>query len=162
MPADNWADLLCASGERRFGKQGGVWFDADGGKIVCLTPPNKGIDSHLFGVLKVVVVQLHLVIHLTSVDTGGHVRNSRHYYGRAVDIGSVYHHGPGVPERAATLDNSDAVEMVHYLLEHGFKVGEGKPTPAIIFGPPGTKWNPTRIEHAHHLHCSLPVKRRKA
>lgn len=147
------ADYLKPSGQRRFKGQAG-WLYEGAGRIHVARAPVKGVDSHLWALLKLAVDALKIDLNISSIDTGQHATNSRHYDGRAVDISRVGE--AGKVWRPATLLNADAVRLVQWLMKQGVKVGEGRPQPALLFGPVGHKWNSSRVNHADHLHLSLP------
>lgn len=147
---------LSASGVRELaGKAGEVHHGA--GRIFFANAPLKGIDANLFRLLVTVVDELKLAIHVSSVDTGAHVVNSRHYQGRAVDISRVGDAGGMV--MIATLTNKGALRLVTTLLVEGFNVGEGRPQAAVLFGPIRSTFNNSAINHADHIHVSLPKKK---
>src|SRR5207237_4942227 len=87
-PEDGWEALLHPSGVLRFAGKAGRWYTGRG-VIDCLRAPLRGVDANLFGVLKAIVDTLGLVIVIASVDTGAHVKGSRHYQNRAVDLGLI-------------------------------------------------------------------------
>lgn len=145
--------LLIASGRRVLaGQSGEVHIGA--GKISIARAPIHGVDDHLWLILKLAVDDLRLPVLVSSVDTGQHVPGSRHYDGRAVDISKVGL--AGGRWKPATLNNADAGHLANWLLANGFRIGEGGPWPAILFGPPHTRLNPSSIDHSTHLHVSLP------
>jgi hypothetical protein len=129
-----------------------------GGAIYVSRPAPHGIDANLWGALKVCVDQLDLSINCNSLTTGKHSEGSRHYAGLAADINKI---GPSPGQwKQATLGNASAVRLVRYLLANGWSVGEGDPTrPAILFGPVGHSWNPSRVDHSTHLHVSVARRR---
>jgi hypothetical protein len=148
------SDYLIASGQRVHGGETGQLYHHEG-EIRVSTAARVGADSNLWAVLKIAVDALKLKLNILSIDTGAHVAGSRHYDGRAVDISQI---GPvGAIWSACTPANSYAVQLVNYLLAHGFKAGEGphNPGPALLFGPPRTSLNPSDVAHRHHLHVSL-------
>lgn len=153
------ADFLNASGNRIMkGMKGEVYSNV--GQIYFEKAPKIGIDANLWACLKIAVDQTGLAIEVNSIDTGEHVKNSRHYQGRAVDIHIVVRAGNELSQHAnAYLTNGEASKFYHYLLEHGFNVGEGKAWPAVIWGPVHTHTNPTGIDHQNHLHVSLGRKK---
>lgn len=157
-------DFLNASGQRVHAGETGCVYNRVG-QIWISRASVKGVDANLWGALKHCVDVLGLKINVNSVDTGGHVANSRHYQGRAVDINRIDRVGsPFVaPSHVAELANVEALMLVNYLLAHGFGIGERKRNqsqPGVIFGQPGYKWNPTSLDHSTHLHVSI-VKRRE-
>lgn len=156
--ADTIASLLHPSGVLRFARMKGIWYsraDQGGGVIECSRAPLMGIDGSLFGLLKVLVDQLHLHIVINSVDTGRHALDSRHYLHLAVDINKIAH--VGEPLAQVTILNEHALAVVHWLLGHGFQIGEGphNPGPGVLLGPVGSAFNPSSSDHSGHLHCSL-------
>lgn len=147
------SDYLTASGHRVHGGEQGLVY-TNVGRIWFSKAPKVGIDSNLLAVLKIAVDQLHLTININSVDTGTHSPSSRHYSGRAADINKV---GPILGQREqATLTNPHALRLARFLLANGFRIGEGGPWAAVLFGPVHTALNPTGISHDTHLHASLP------
>ncbi len=155
MPA---SEYLHASGIKVHAGEEGLLYRGTG-RIYCSKASLRGIDSHLFAVLKMAVDQLHLSINVNSVDTGEHAKNSRHYRGMAVDINKVISVGPGEPEwEQATLANKAAMKLFYWLRSAGFCVGErveGRSVPGLIFGPTHSRYNPTSISHDTHLHVSV-------
>lgn len=154
------SDYLRASGVRiKPGVTGEVYENV--GRITISKAATRGMDQNMFAVLKIVVDQLKLSVQINSIDTGLHSPGSRHYVGRAVDINKISDVGDSTPDQAM-LNNPKAIQMVEYLLAEGFHIGEGKPWAAILFGPPRTRWNPSRSDHVNHLHMSLgprPMKK---
>ena len=149
----NASNLRVHAGEagRIYSKTGEIWISK---------ASLKGIDSSLWGALKHCVDVLGLGIQINSIDTGHHVKNSRHYQGRAVDINRIWNMGG--PMKLAELANVEALKLVNYLLANGFGIGErksGNVQCGIIFGPPHSKWNPTSIDHSTHLHVSVCKRR---
>lgn len=163
MTADaqsGWSDLLHPSGIRRFAGKDGIWYSPAGGGIIeCATAPRIGIDANLYGCLKVAVDALKLHVVISSVDTGVHKANSRHRLGLAVDIDRI---GPvGVlPVALVTPSDRDAYALVKWLLERGFKAGEGRgnPGPGVLWGPIHSDYNPSDANHGDHVHISLGRK----
>lgn len=146
--------FLKASGDRLNGGKDGVWYDDGAGKITCSRAPRIGIDSHLLVLTEDAVSDLRLSVTVNSVDTGQHVPGSRHYDGRAEDIDEIHAYG-GEPE-VATLENPHAVAFVEHLISNGFVAGhENGPHAAVLFGPVGTKWNATDVDHSTHVHVSV-------
>lgn len=166
MPVD---DYVVASGVRVHDNESGRLYH-NVGELFVDHASIRGIDSHLWAVLKICADQLEYRIRLSSIDTGLHVRNSRHYQGRAADIwfvapagGEVGPNG-GLGKGKANTNNPYANRLVAYLLDHGFHAGErhGRVSvPGILFGPVGTRWNPSRVNHDDHLHVSVVQRRRK-
>ena len=146
---------LKASGTRVLsGISGSVYHHV--GQIVFARAPLHGIDTHLLRVLEAAVDDLEVVLHVSSVDTGAgqHVPNSRHFHGCAVDIDQIGL--TGHPLQVASLANKEARELVAWLIEKGFHGGhENGDYPACLFGPVGSKYNRTQIDHTHHCHISL-------
>jgi hypothetical protein len=146
--------FLHASGIRvHAGQQGLLYHNV--GEISVSRASVHGVDQNLWAILKIVVDHLALTVNVNSIDTGQHVVHSRHASGRAVDINRVgaVTQTPG----QATLANAAAMRLVRHLQEHGFHVGEGAPPrPGLLFGPVHTPLNPTGIDHATHLHMSIP------
>ena len=153
-------DFETASGNRIMaGKKGLVYSST--GQIHFVNAPVKGIDQNLWACLKIAVDQTGLFIRVNSVDTGAHVPGSRHYQGRAVDIDQVVRAGVDLGRlpaslSSANLTNREAAKFYRYLRENGFHIGEGRPWPAVIWGPPHSHINPTSINHSTHIHVSLP------
>lgn len=140
------------------GEVGLLYRAPSGGRIYVSKASLKGLDQNLWAILKMGVWELGLSIRANSIDTGAHNFNSRHYKGLAVDIDHV---GEG-PEswKLATLENRQAMRLYFWLRSAGFRVGEragGKAVPGIIFGPVGSKYNPSTSTHEHHIHASLPA-----
>ena len=153
---------LIASGNLVLVGQTGRIHDAsekDGGILEIARAPIRGIDSHLWMAIKTAVDELKLHVILSSIDTGTHAVNSRHYTGRAADSNRIGSANGMV--MVASSRNDHAVRLVQWLLAHGFHIGEGKPWAAILFGPVQSHFNPTDIDHSTHLHLSLPRKRFK-
>jgi hypothetical protein len=143
-----------ASGIRVHAGQQGLLYQ-NVGKIRVSKASIHGVDQNLWAILKIVVDELAFTINVNSIDTGQHIPNSRHASGRAVDINRVgaVTETPG----QATLANAAAMRLVRLLRAHGFHVGEGAPPrPGLLFGPVHTPLNPTGIDHAMHLHMSIP------
>ena len=157
MPIESF---LNASGIRIKRGMKGLVYDGTG-QIYFSKAPKIGIDSNLWACLKIAVDQTGLAVEVSSVDTGRHVPGSRHYQGRAADIHVVIRVGNKLVGTNANLANAEASKFYHYLLDHGFHVGEGRAWPAVIWGPPHTHTNPTGIPHDSHLHVSLPRRRDK-
>lgn len=156
--ANTIAELLHPSGVLRFARTKGIWYDrthAGGGLIECSKAPLLGIDENLFGVLKVLVDSLLLHIVVNSVDTGRHATNSRHYAHLAADINKIALVGEKLPR--VTILNEHTFAVVHWLLGHGFRIGEGayNPGPGLLLGPIGSVFNPSDTDHSTHLHMSL-------
>ncbi len=152
------SDYLRATGVLIHAGETGVLY-SNVGRIIVAKAAIRGIDQNLWACLKIAVDHLKLDVNVNSIDTGQHVQNSRHYQGRAADINKFSVVGDETPDQAM-LTNPKALQMVEYLLIEGFHVGEGKPWAAILFGPPRTRWNPSRIDHTTHLHVSLAPKPR--
>lgn len=128
------------------------------GIITCVRPPIRGIDSHLWACLKILVDQQQLHIEINSVDTGKHAPHSRHYRGLAVDIwkaGDVNLPTDGVPLPLATVANRALIRAVYYLRAHGWRHEEGGPWSAVLLGEANTPLNHTSVSHATHLHLSI-------
>lgn len=144
--------LLKGSGSRILnGKQGMLYVGK--GRIECSRAAHTGIDANLWSALKLAVDDLGIVIIVNSIDTGQHTPNSRHYVGCAVDINRV---GTVTGKLlGATLGNPAAMMLVSYLQRSGFRVGEGGPWAALLFGPAHTALNPTDLPHTNHLHVSI-------
>lgn len=155
--SDTWAELLHPSYRRRFAGRAGTWYHQRG-LIECLRAPYKGVDENLFGILKVVADTLALQLVISSVDTNRHATHSRHYVGLAVDLWQI---GP-VDGRLqiASPRNPEAVAVVEFLLARGFEPAEGRtnPGPAVLLGPPRTRYNRSPADHDDHLHLSLGRK----
>lgn len=146
-------ELLVASGKRGLAGQTGEIYKGHG-SIAIAKAAKIGVDLHLWAVLKLAVDALGLPISISSIDTGKHVAGSRHYDGRAVDISRVGLNGG--KWRPATVQNAEAGKLVAWLLANGFRVGEGGPWAACLFGPPHSEHNSSSIDHSDHLHVSLP------
>lgn len=134
------------------GVAGAVYTHA--GQILFDHAPVRGIDANLLRVLEAAVDDLGIVIRVSSVDSQPHVEGSRHHDGTAVDIDRIGRVSD--PLKIADLANYEARQLVAWLIEKGFTAGrEDIDSPAVLFGPIGTKWNQTRSSHLHHLHVSL-------
>lgn len=150
------SDYLRASGILIHAGETGELYE-NVGRLTVSKAAIRGIDLHLWAVLKICADELKLWLNVNSIDTGRHVPKSRHYQGRAADVNQV------TPIAASTgspavLTNPAALLLIDYLLAGGFYVGEYRPWPAVLFGPPKTRWNPSRVDHRTHLHCSLAPK----
>lgn len=151
------SDYLVASGERLLAGKTGVVYE-NVGRITVTHAARVGVDQNLFACLKIAADQLALWLNVNSIDSGEHVKNSRHTFGRAVDINQVTPVGTKEPWQA-TPANSQAERLVLYLLAHGFHVGERRPWAALLFGAVGTRYNPSPVDHGTHMHVSLPSRR---
>jgi hypothetical protein len=148
------SQYLKASGQRVNGGKLGIWFNDGKGVLDCTKAPKIGIDSHLLKLEEIVASDLGLVLTINSVDTGQHVPGSRHYDGRATDIDYIELYG--ADPNPATLANPHAVAFVEHLIACGFVAGhENGPHAAVLFGPVGTKWNATTLDHRGHVHVSV-------
>lgn len=145
---------LKASGQRVNKGKIGTWFDDGHGKLACIKAPRIGIDEHLLLLAQAVASDLGLVLTINSVDTGKHVPGSRHYDGRAFDTDEM--HAYGQEPELVSAANAHAVALVDHLVLCGFTAGhENGPYPAVLFGPVGTHWNATTIDHSSHVHVSV-------
>lgn len=145
---------LQASGERILK---GVTGKVHGGKgeIFIAKAAVIGIDRHLMALQMAVVDELGIAMSLNSLDTGQgeHVPGSRHFDGRADDCNLMG--AKGGPLMPATLLNRYTKRYVELLLAHGFRAGEGGPHAAILWGPVGTQYNPSKKSHLTHVHTSI-------
>jgi len=147
------ADFKFGSGHRILAGQQGLLYDGRG-EIWVAKPSIHGPDENLWGALKVGVEALRVKIMLSSIDTGQHVPNSRHYEGRAADV-SMISSRDHVGWQPAVLANRAAVQFVNFYRQHGWRVGEGGNWPAFLMGPVGGAWNPSKVPHEHHIHLSI-------
>lgn len=155
MPA---SDYVKASGVRvHAGQKGRVYppegGEFKGGEIWFGRAPVKGIDTHLYALLKIAADELKISIFASSVDTGTHAKSSRHYRGCAVDIAAV-----GLvdePLKPARLTNAFALRLAWWFAALGFEPYENGPWPAVLFGPPRSELNRTKLDHRDHIHASL-------
>lgn len=139
---------------RVFAGHAGLWHDSGKGKIWCARVPEQGIERKLLDYLIEMVDEQRLSIIISSVDTGRHVKTSRHYSGRAADVSDV--HVYGEDPQAATLHNPHAVAAVQWFIDQGFVAGrENGAYNAVLFGPVGTKTNHTKVDHSDHFHASI-------
>lgn len=123
------------------------------GIIHCDRAPRRGLDSHLWAVLKIAVDQTGSHIHISSIDTGKHAKLSRHYRGLAADLWKI---GPvGDTPRRADLANPQAVRFARYLAANGFRYKEYGPWGCVLLGPPESAYNETSVDHEDHLHVSI-------
>lgn len=147
-------EFLKASGTRIRGGDSGIVYHGVAGRVVFRRAPERGIDLQLFGLLKHLVEALGISIHVSSVDTGKHAPRSRHYAGCAVDIIEL---AVGFRDWQECRAGNDLVEqLLRYLEKGGFAHGEGRPAPAVLFGPPGSTWNRSPVDHQDHIHLSIP------
>lgn len=139
---------------RVFAGTAGLWYDSGKGKIWCARAPDQGIERKLLDITIEMVEEKGFSIVISSVDTGRHVKSSRHYSGRAADVSDVHAYG-SVPQ-PATMHNPHAIAAVQWLIDQGFVAGREKGAyNAVLFGPVGTKWNKTRVDHSDHFHASI-------
>lgn len=147
------ADYRRGSGQRVLAGQAGLVF-ADEGEIWFLRPPRVGCDLHLWAATKAAANALKLRIRVRTVDSASvHVPNSRHYIGCAEDIDLVAEMGD--PWRTATLQNPACMKLHRWYRDNGWAIGEPSGRPGLILGPVRSRYNPTRINHATHLHVSV-------
>jgi hypothetical protein len=128
------------------------------GRLSISKASAHGINENLWACLKIAVDALGLSLNINSIDTGQHVPTSRHYDGRAVDINHI---GTAGADRGSlpqtTASNPHAVALLRFLVDNGFVAGhENGPHAAVLLGPIGSKWNATDVDHATHMHVSLP------
>lgn len=149
------ADFLWAAGQLVHAHESGRLYRAQG-QITVEKPDPKGCDASLWAVLKICVDHLRIAINVNSLTTGQHVPTSRHYSGRAADINRVGSmDGPMI---RSTLQNVHALRLVAFLRENGWRTHEGGPFPGLMLGPPNTTLNQTSVNHANHLHVSIPTR----
>jgi hypothetical protein len=152
--------LLHPADERVKAAEAGLWWRSGNGPglIECRRAPVKGIDRHLLELLQSVCQRLGIHMVIADVDSGRYPKSSRHRHGRAVAISQLSHHGNDL--RPCTLANPVAKELVTYLLNHGFRVGEGRenPGPGLLFGPIWHCYNNTGQDFSDRLRISLGKK----
>ena len=162
-------DYLEPSG--RFTKKArGLAYRASGIIWVKRGTHGQGVDEHLWAILKLMADQLRIAIAVSSLNTGTHSPNSRHFWGLAADLSRLaeYDSSLGLMEREVeslleknpvTMRNPQEPRIVSWLLRNGFQAGEGRPRPAFLYGPPRSRYNPSTVDHTDHIHISLARRR---
>jgi hypothetical protein len=150
-------DYLQASGQRILAGVEGIVHN-ELGEINISNRAINGVDENLMKLLMAASDELKLYLNINSIDTGAHVPASRHYHGCAVDVNHIGDmDDPARPQ--ATISNRLAVDLLHLLISSGFTAGhENGDYPAVLFGPCGTAWNKTALDHSTHMHISLHPK----
>jgi hypothetical protein len=152
-----------AAGEKVLAGRTGILFDNIGIIKVNAVTNLRGVDANLWRTLKAATDALKIQIYLSSIDTGKHNHQSRHYQGRAVDIAMIGK--PGGPWEPVNVKNPLAVRLADWLLDNGFGPGEKRShlsIPGLIFGPPQCRWNVGVEGHLTHIHASVVVRKLKS
>lgn len=151
------ADFFEATGTRIMKGATGRCYHSQRGAIYIRRGAAVGIDESLWDMLKHLVEELGVSLHISSIDTGKHAKTSRHHFGCAADVFEV---GNGYEDLEPCVPGSRVTErIVRYLFARGVLTGEGRPTPAVLFGPPRSLWNRSAVDHSDHLHLSIPRPR---
>ncbi len=113
-------------------------------------------DQRLLNDLTQALTELGLTVTITDAARSAHAgygaKNSRHIQGKALDIGLVN-------GKTASLANPDAVRLVQWFISRGYVTeggGHSGGHAAFLFGPIGSRWNPSGFDHSTHIHLSVP------
>lgn len=151
------SDFMRGSGVRiKRGLKGRLYHGT--GVIDVVRAARVGIDSHLWGALKILVDELGIWIEINSIDTGKHSELSRHYRGLATDfwrVGMAHMIGDRDVPPIASSTNLTARTVCTYLSDWGWKHREYGRWPSVLLGPAHSRFNETDSPHLTHIHLSL-------
>ena len=124
------------------------------GITVMDVPSQRFTDGRLLQDLQTALAATNCTVVITDALREQHstvgAEHSRHKSGRALDIGVVN-------GEIARLQNTSAMRLVNWFLQHGYRGGSEVPgQPTVLFGPVGSALNQTPFNHHTHIHISVP------